>query len=295
MLFLRRRGPDRDPDRHELVGYINVGVSMTGGEVRLVLRPGLQLPHPLTVGMPPTEADALARALHHSALYLDPRSIEGATLSTPTLADSPAGSSITDRAGQLGYGRWLDHVSAAGGCTRPVRLTGQLHTIDTTTGTILNTRDTGSMPDGVIYVPCGDRRASVCPWCAETYRADTYQLIRAGLVGGKGVPDSVATHPAVFATLTAPSFGPVHARAVTRATGRSAPAACAATANRPRRPPRPLHRPPPRGLPRARQADEPRRYDHGAHVVWNAFAGELWRRTTITLAAPSGSSPRSST
>ena len=44
------------------------------------------------------------------------------------------------------------------------------------------------MPDGVLYVPCGDRRASVCPPCAETYRADTYQLIRAGLAGGKGVP-----------------------------------------------------------------------------------------------------------
>jgi hypothetical protein len=60
----------------------------------------------------------------------------------------------------------------------------------------------------VIYVPCGDRRASVCPACAETYRADTYQLIRAGLVGGKGVPDTVATHPVVFATFTAPTFGP---------------------------------------------------------------------------------------
>jgi hypothetical protein len=37
--------------------------------------------------------------------------------------------------------------------------------------------------------------------------ADTYQLIKAGLVGGKGVPTTVAGHPAVFATLTAPSFG----------------------------------------------------------------------------------------
>jgi hypothetical protein len=42
------------------------------------------------------------------------------------------------------------------------------------------------------------------------YSADTYQLIRAGLSGGKGVPDTVATHPCVFATLIAPSFGPVH-------------------------------------------------------------------------------------
>ena len=79
------------------------------------------------------------------------------------------------------------------------------------------------MPDGVIYVPCGDRRASVCAWCAETYRADTYQLIRAGLVGGKGVPDSVASHPAVFATLTAPSFGPVHVRVVNSRNGKVRP------------------------------------------------------------------------
>ena len=66
----------------------------------------------------------------------------------------------------------------------------------------------------MIYLPCGDRRASVCPPCAETYRADTYQLIRAGLAGGKGVPESVAVHPCVFATFTAPSFGPVHTRVV---------------------------------------------------------------------------------
>ena len=46
---------------------------------------------------------------------------------------------------------------------------------------------TGSMPDGVIYKPCGNRRAAVCPACAEVYRADTYQLVLAGLQGGKGV------------------------------------------------------------------------------------------------------------
>ena len=38
--------------------------------------------------------------------------------------------------------------------------------------------------------------------------------------GGKGMPESVAIHPCVFATFTAPSFGPVHTRAVTPA-GRS--------------------------------------------------------------------------
>jgi hypothetical protein len=47
------------------------------------------------------------------------------------------------------------------------------------------------MPDGVIYVPCNNRRAVVCLSCAETYRADTYQLVKAGLASGKGVPDTV--------------------------------------------------------------------------------------------------------
>src|SRR5262249_56334509 len=65
-------------------------------------------------------------------------------------------------------------------------------------------------PGGVRRVACKTRRASRCPPCAEVYSADTYQLIRAGLSGGKGVPGSVASHPCVFTTLTAPSFGPVH-------------------------------------------------------------------------------------
>ena len=72
ILFLDDVNLTADADRHELVGYVNVGVTLTGGEIRLVLRPGLQLPHALAVGFPPAEADALARALHHHALYLDP-------------------------------------------------------------------------------------------------------------------------------------------------------------------------------------------------------------------------------
>src|SRR3954447_23603450 len=107
------------------------------------------------------------------------------------------------RAGSPDLSHWLNHTASTRGCVRPVRLSGQIHTVDTTTGRILDTRHTTQdMPDGVLYVPCGARRASVCPPCAETYRADTYQLIRAGIVGGKGIPTTVAAHPAVFATFT---------------------------------------------------------------------------------------------
>ena len=65
-------------------------------------------------------------------------------------------------------------------------------------------------PDGVILTPCGNRRAQACGPCSEVYRGDAWQLVVSGLRGGKGVPDSVAEHPLVFATFTAPSFGPVH-------------------------------------------------------------------------------------
>src|SRR5450755_2209201 len=80
------------------------------------------------------------------------------------------------------------------------------------TGELLHRYTTVHEPGGVLPIACKTRRASQCPPCAEVYRADTYQLIRAGLSGGKGIPATVATHPCVFATLTAPSFGPVHAR-----------------------------------------------------------------------------------
>ena len=82
---------------------------------------------------------------------------------------------------------------------------------------LLRSVSTLGMPDRVIYKACGNRRTAACPSCAETYRRDAYHLIRSGLIGGKGVPETVATHPAVFATFTAPSFGTVHTRAIRHA------------------------------------------------------------------------------
>jgi hypothetical protein len=102
-------------------------------------------------------------------------------------------------------------VHHAGGCTQPVLLRGRVDHIDGSTGELLHRYTTVHEPGGVLPVACKTRRASRCLPCAEVYRADTYQLIRAGLTGGKGIPETVATHPCVFTTLTAPSFGPVHA------------------------------------------------------------------------------------
>lgn len=107
------------------------------------------------------------------------------------------------RAGQ-DYFTWLDHIWSAAGCRHPVRLHGDLRVIDTRTGELLRSYSTEAMPDRVIYKACGNRRSAACPSCAETYRRDAYHVIRSGLIGGKGVPETVSAHPAVFATFTAP-------------------------------------------------------------------------------------------
>jgi len=190
---------------------------------------------------------------------------------------------LLERATRDDYQYWLSTALAAGGCVRPVRLSGTIRDIDTATGEILRDLDTGDLPDQAIYVPCGDRRASVCPPCAETYRADTYQLIRAGLAGGKGMPESVAIHPCVFATFTAPSFGPVHTRALIPG---GKVARC-----RPRR--MASYCPHGRRLSCGQRHKEddaclgrplcPDCYDYNASVVWNAHAPELWRRTVIGI------------
>ena len=186
------------------------------------------------------------------------------------------------------YTAWLDHIWPAAGCTHPIRLGGQIHRVDPATGEVTSTLPTSALPDGIIYKACGNRRTSACPSCAETYRRDAFQLIRAGLIGGKGVPAHVATHPAVFATFTAPSFGPVHTRPVGlhTCTGK-AHCRCQAQPCHARREADVC----PHGRKLAcfnRHARDDARlgqplcpdcYDHHAHVVWNNSTGELWRRT----------------
>ncbi len=215
-------------------------------------------------------------ALALAPVLIDPSTGTGANVRT--LNDE-----LLSRAGRDDYHDWLITTAAANGCARPVRLRGTIRDLDPSTGEVVRAVDTDQLPDKVLYTPCGDRRASVCPACAETYRRDTYQLIRAGLTGGKGIPESVAAHPAVFATFTAPSFGPVHTRRVLPG-GRAA--RC-----RPRRKTTlcPHGRRLSCGL-RHKQDDPvlgrplcPDCYDYAGAVVWNVHAPELWRRTTIAL------------
>src|SRR4051812_22657616 len=114
---------------------------------------------------------------------------------------------MSDRAQAL-----AEQMRSVACCAHPVRLRGHIDQVDPRTGELTRSLDTSEAPGGVILVACGNRRATACPSCAETYRGDAWQLIAAGLSGGKGVPAEIADRPRVFVTLTAPSFGPVHSR-----------------------------------------------------------------------------------
>jgi hypothetical protein len=180
-----------------------------------------------------------------------------------------------------------DPVSAGtirhpGGCLQPVLLRGRVDHIDGATGELLHRYTTVHEPGGVLPIACKTRRASRCPPCAEVYRADTYQLIRAGLSGGKGVPGTVAAHPCVFTTITAPSFGPVHVQR--EKDGR-------ALRCRPRRRGQTCRHGRRLSCPDRHARDDTRLgeplcqdcYDYTSAVLFNACAPELWRRFTITL------------
>jgi hypothetical protein len=188
---------------------------------------------------------------------------------------------LVERAGH-GYDRWAELVAQAGYCHHPIRLAGRIEQVDQHSGEVRTVYDSEREPDGVLLKACGTRRESRCPSCAATYRADAYQLLAAGLKGGKGVPDTVAEHPRLFVTFTAPSFGKVHTR---EAKGRLV---------LPCHPFRQGARCPHGNRAGCwhRHAEDDSRlgeplcaacYDAEAQVLWNALAPELWRRTTIAL------------
>ncbi|EWT06661.1 replication initiation protein [Intrasporangium chromatireducens Q5-1] len=175
---------------------------------------------------------------------------------------------------------WADTAAKVGHCAHPVRLHGTSTTIDAATGEVLSTYSSADEPLGVLHVRCGNRRESACPSCSRVYAADTFHLIRAGVIGGKGVPEDVADNPLVFATLTAPTFGLVHGRRNGRKcrafTPKGIPGICE------------------HGRPTVCHAvhdDQDRLlgqplcpdcYDYTGHVIWQWWAPELWRRFTIT-------------
>jgi hypothetical protein len=179
---------------------------------------------------------------------------------------------------------WERQLTSTGGCTNPIRLRGRIDAIDLATGELAPVYDTAAEAGGVLHIACGNRREAVCPACSAIYKRDAQQLVRAGLAGGKGIPETIATHPCAFATLTAPSFGPVHAR---RMRGNTV-LPC-----RPRRDANARRCPHGRDIscPTRHVDDDPRLgqdlcpdcYDYESAVLFNAHASKLWRRFTTYL------------
>ncbi|MCX5102895.1 replication initiator [Streptomyces sp. NBC_00439] len=181
---------------------------------------------------------------------------------------SPAVRDLLHLVNHSDFDRAQQQIERLGGCAEPVRLTGHSTTVDTTTGEVLRSYTSSAEPTGSLFTACGNCRASRCPACSRIYAADTYHLIRAGLSGGKTVPDTVRTHPRVFVTLTPPSFGPVHNRLTTPG-GDVRPCRC-----------RKFHDPTDAliGTPL-----NPATYDYEGAVLFNAHASALWARFTTYL------------
>ena len=86
-----------------------------------------------------------------------------------------------------------------GWCRHPIRIRGSV--IDHAGESPRLAFSTAGLPDGVTLKGCGSRRETRCPACATIYRGDARHLVRAGLMGGKGIPESVVEHPVIFLTL----------------------------------------------------------------------------------------------
>ena len=202
---------------------------------------------------------------------------------SPSLAE-PAQLTVLARRYGAGAPAVVELIRRTSGCASPIRLEGEAVAFSGRSGVVLARRSTKSEAPGFVLVACGNRRESRCPPCSERYRRDAYFLVAAGLAGNeaRGVSASVGSHPLVFATFTAPSFGAVHRRVVD------------GTGVRPCRPGGPPdmceHGIPMRclerhaeGDPRIGQALCPDCYDYEAATLWNANLGALWRRTITYL------------
>ncbi len=166
--------------------------------------------------------------------------------------------------------------ASCGWCARPIRLVGQTVTADAKTGEVVDLLSSAFLPGGELVKACGTRRATLCASCSARFQGDARRLILLGVAGDDDDTAGIASRPKIFATLTAPSFGPVHRH---RPEGG------------------PCHPGPPGPCPhgKARRCmrdhpdDDPRLgealcsdcYDYASAVLFNATLSELWRRTMI--------------
>ena len=156
-------------------------------------------------------------------------------------------------------------LQGSSNCSHPIRLRGE----------IINTA-TGEVSERNLRVACKDRREVVCPSCSYLYRADTWILVSTGLVGGKGTPAVVGTHPRLFITLTAPSFGAVHTirdSGICVARSRTTGSLCVHG-----RPHSCSRRHAEQDVELARPLCE-KCFNYRGAVLWNAHASKLWNNT----------------
>ena len=167
----------------------------------------------------------------------------------------------------------IREVELAGNCSNPIRITGEMVNLAT-----------GEVGVNSLHISCKDRRTVICPSCSYTYKADAWILVSTGLLGGKGTPEEVRTHPRLFVTLTAPSFGAVHtitsrgscvgrARSALRENGPT----CRHGRSRTCRD-RHLNDSPELGRPLCVEC-----FDYEGAVLWNAHASKLWNNTVQTI------------
>jgi hypothetical protein len=211
-------------------------------------------------------------------MTLTPSESAAAALTIPVLPGLPAAVDPADlvvqmvrRAASPGFQSWWHRAEGVGFCANPIHLLG--------TDTFGRSHQ--------VWTRCNNRRAVACPSCSDLFARDTWQLVHAGLHGGHhDMPTTVAEHPQVFVTLTAPSFGAVHTNGDDRY-GKHA---------------RRCHDPGRSGYHRCRHGkplwcttihsndDAPVGqplcadcYDYTGHVLFAWHAPELWRRFTIGL------------
>ena len=179
---------------------------------------------------------------------------------------------------------WERQLATSGHCSHPIRLRGRIDAIDLTTGETAPVYDTADRARGSAARRLRQPPRGGLPGLLGGVQARRPPARPRGPGGGKGIPETITAHPCVFATLTAPSFGPVHSR---RMRGKTV---------LPCRPRRDAHaRRCPHGrdisCPTRHVEDDPRLgqpmcgdcYDYDAAVLFNAYAGDLWRRFTTYL------------
>jgi len=203
------------------------------------------------------------------------------TAATAAIAPEPDGSgpvvTADDTTAREHFRAWEHQLAADGTCSHPIQLNSRTDMIDLATGELAPLY-------GEASVACGNRREAVCPSCSRVYKRDARQLVKAGLAGGKGIPETITAHPCVFATLTAPSFGPVHSRRMHGKTVLPCHPRRDAKARRCKHgrdiscPTRHVE-----ADPRLGQAMCPDCYKYDTAVLFNAHAADLWRRFVTYL------------